>query len=61
MKCGKCGGKMFVDRVFSENRNYELFCIICGRRDFISKRTPKGQWLDERENALLNATCRAEW
>lgn len=33
--CNKCGGKVFVDLTFTDNRNYEAFCLRCGKRDFI--------------------------
>jgi len=35
--CDKCGGKGFVDLTFTDNRNYEVFCIICGKRDFVGR------------------------
>lgn len=35
--CGKCGGKVFVDLTFTENRNYETFCIKCGKRTFVGR------------------------
>lgn len=49
---------MFVDRVFSENKNYELFCIKCGTRKFIHKQMRFGQWLHNRETKLANAAAR---
>jgi len=58
MFCGKCGGRMFVDRVFSENKNYELFCILCGNRPFVGKNTSFGRWLHRKETALANAAAR---
>lgn len=33
IKCRKCKGKMFVDRVFLSYDHLELYCIICGRRE----------------------------
>lgn len=35
IKCNKCSGKVFVDLTFTENRNYETFCLRCGKRDFV--------------------------
>ena len=39
MWCGKCGGRVFVDRVFSQKLHVELFCILCGKRNMINKET----------------------
>jgi hypothetical protein len=33
--CIKCQGKVFVDLTFTDNRNYETFCLRCGDRKFI--------------------------
>lgn len=33
--CSKCGGKVFVDLTYTENRNYETSCLRCGKRDFV--------------------------
>lgn len=50
MKCGKCGGRLFVDRVFSQKLHLEIFCILCGKRLMINKETSKfGRWLDQKE------------
>lgn len=38
--CGKCKGKVFVDLTFTDNRNYEAFCILCGKRWFVGKANP---------------------
>ena len=38
--CGKCKGKVFVDLTFTDNRNYEAFCIMCGKRWFVGKTHP---------------------
>ena len=51
MHCKRCGGRVFVDRVFSQKLHMELFCILCGRRWMISKYMNKfGQRLDEIDN-----------
>lgn len=55
MKCGKCGGKVFLDRVFSDNKNFETSCIICGDRKFVSKESELGTWLAKMEQARMNA------
>lgn len=49
MKCRKCNGRVFLDRVFSDNKNYELYCILCGDRRFVSKDTELGKWLEKME------------
>lgn len=50
MKCKKCGGRVFVDRVFSQKLHVELFCIMCGKRWMINKDTsPLGRWLEKNE------------
>lgn len=58
MKCRKCSGRVFVDRIFTENKNYETFCIICGDRRFISKGSELGRWLHKMESARENAAIR---
>lgn len=55
MVCRKCSGRMFLDRVFTDNRNYETFCIMCGDRQFVSKNSELGQWLTRMETARLKA------
>lgn len=50
MKCSKCRGRVFVDRVFSQKLHVELFCIMCGKRWMINKDTsPLGRWLEQAE------------
>jgi hypothetical protein len=50
MKCQKCKGRVFVDRVFSQKLHVELFCIMCGKRWMINKdRSPLGRWLEQKE------------
>lgn len=38
--CSKCKGKVFVDLTFTENKNYETFCLCCGDRKFIGSNHP---------------------
>jgi hypothetical protein len=50
MWCGKCSGRVFIDRVFSQKLHMELFCIMCGRRWMCNKETSAfGKWLDKKE------------
>lgn len=58
MICEKCQGRMFVDRTFTENRNYEVFCIICGSRKFVSKNTELGKWIHKKEVQRETAAIR---
>lgn len=55
MKCRKCNGRVFLDRIFTENKNFETYCILCGHREFISKDTEFGKWLTKQEIALAHA------
>jgi hypothetical protein len=50
MNCGKCNGRVFVDRVFSQKLHVELFCIMCGKRWMLNKdRSALGRWLEQTE------------
>jgi hypothetical protein len=50
MKCSKCNGRVFVDRVFSQKLHVELFCIMCGKRWMLNKDTSAlGRWLEQTE------------
>jgi hypothetical protein len=50
MHCKRCGGRVFVDRVFSQKLHVELFCILCGRRWMVNKDTSAlGRWLERKE------------
>ena len=54
MFCGKCSGRVFVDRVFSQKLHVELFCIMCGKRWMINKDTSAlGRWLEQVEKDKL--------
>jgi hypothetical protein len=56
MWCGKCGGRVFVDRVFSQKLHVEVFCILCGKRNMINKETSAfGKWLYQKETANQKA------
>jgi len=45
----KCNGRVFIDRVFSERRHIELFCIQCGSRWMLDKKNKFAAWLWEME------------
>lgn len=56
-QCGKCTGRVFIDRVYSENSHVELACVLCGRRWMLNKE--KGvfaQWLMKVEEQRANAS-----
>lgn len=56
MKCGKCNGRVFVDRVFSQKLHVELFCMMCGKRWMINKDTNSlGKWLEKLEKVKEKA------
>jgi hypothetical protein len=57
IKCKKCKGKVFVDRVFSSIDHLETFCINCGKREMYHPPSKFGQitWLAEKE-AVLSKT-----
>ena len=40
IRCSKCEGKVFVDLTFTDNKNYEAFCLRCGKRWFVGKNHP---------------------
>ena len=47
MTCGKCSGRVFIDRVFSQKLHIELFCIMCGKRWMTNRETNNfAKWLD---------------
>jgi hypothetical protein len=56
MECRRCNGRVFLDRTFSDNKNYELFCILCGDRRFVSKASELGQWLKKKEAERMLAS-----
>jgi len=55
MNCKRCEGRVFLDRVFSDNKNFELYCIMCGDRQFVSKDTELGKWLEKMERDRMAA------
>lgn len=55
MICNKChAGRIFLDRVFSDNTSFETSCLHCGDRRFISKKTEFGQWLERKEQRMAS-------
>jgi hypothetical protein len=60
MKCKRCDGRVFIDRIFSDKKHLELYCIICGKRWMLSKEKSKvAQWLMRLEQAHENAVVSA--
>jgi hypothetical protein len=58
MTCKKCKGRVFIDRVFSNDIRSELFCLMCGKRWMIrSDKNGFARWLysAEKEKARTNA------
>lgn len=50
MKCSRCDvGRVFLDRVFTDNMSFETSCLHCGDRRFIGKTTELGLWLESKE------------
>ena len=50
MKCQRCKGRVFIDRVFSQKLHIELFCILCGKRWMINKELNAfAKWLDQND------------
>lgn len=57
MNCERCKtGRLFLDRVFTDNTSFEVACLHCGDRKFISKNTELGQWLVQKERRIDRAT-----
>ena len=52
LKCKKCKGRTFVDRVYSQNLRVELFCIMCGKRWIIRKDNRFGAWIAKQEQKV---------
>jgi len=52
LSCKKCTGRVFVDRVYSQNLRVELFCIMCGKRWMVKRDNRFGAWVARREEML---------
>ncbi|AXG66169.1 hypothetical protein SEA_ANNADREAMY_48 [Streptomyces phage Annadreamy] len=56
MYCNKCSGRVFIDRVYSEKKHVELFCIGCGKRWMLDKTKSRfAAWLWKKEQSHANA------
>jgi hypothetical protein len=55
MWCKKCGGRVCVDRTFTDGRRIELACLLCGKRTFVPQENTFGVWLSKREKELNNS------
>jgi hypothetical protein len=56
MKCKRCKGRVFVDRIYSQNLRIEMFCIMCGKRWMIKKETNGfAQWVAKQEAIVQHA------
>lgn len=55
MNCKRCAGRVFLDRVFSDNKNFEVYCIMCGDRTFVNKDSELGLWLSKMESQRMRA------
>ena len=74
MNCKKCGGRVFIDRMFtgkkkknesqqdSEQNHIELACVMCGKRWTVKKENALAQWLiqleKQRNGAFATSTSR---
>ena len=55
IKCRRCGGRAFLDRVYTDNKNFETSCLLCGDRRFIGRETELGQWIQKVEKKRMVA------
>jgi hypothetical protein len=55
LKCDKCKGRMFVDRLYTTLDHVEIFCVQCGARKFFhpAQESEQGRWILQKE--LLRA------
>jgi hypothetical protein len=54
MKCGRCSGRVLIDRVFSQKLHMEIYCLNCGKRWMLDKEKSRvGRWLAIKEEAYL--------
>lgn len=56
MHCNRCSGRVFLDRAFSDNGTWEIYCLRCGGRRFITKGSALGLWLSQKEQRFQYAT-----
>jgi hypothetical protein len=55
MFCKKCSGRVFVDRVYSQNLRIEFFCVLCGKRWMIRRDNEFASWVAEKEKLVQHA------
>lgn len=55
LTCPKCSGKMFVDRVYTEESHLEVFCIMCGKRKMYDTTKDNIKWLVRLEKLVAKA------
>lgn len=52
LTCKKCGGRVFIDRTYSQGSNIELSCLHCGKGWMLNKeKNALARWLVRLENA----------
>jgi hypothetical protein len=59
IKCLKCNGRMFVDRVFLSQDHLELYCLNCGKREMYPHPESHGErsrWIMKLEKARAKRT-----
>jgi hypothetical protein len=58
LKCKKCNGRMFIDRIYSAINHLETYCILCGHRNFYTppENSAEGRWLLKKEQLKAKAT-----
>lgn len=52
IKCLKCSGRMFVDRVFLSYNHLELYCFVCGKREMYphpERHGKRAKWIMQKE------------
>lgn len=58
MTCRKCKGRVCVDRIFSEKKHVELFCMRCGMRWMLDKeKNVFAAWLLKVEQSHASAVA----
>ncbi len=56
--CGKCKGRVFIDRQYTSVDHMETFCVMCGFRKFYHPPTQsqEGKWLLLKERSRAKST-----
>lgn len=56
LTCRKCGGRVFVDRTYSQGSHLELGCLMCGKGWMLNKeKSVLAKWLVRQELAKVLA------